>query len=56
MFDCHQSEESFWRTANPSRLIRLFDAHFPPKRAAAAPSFRTPWQEPVPAIHELFGV
>ena len=28
MFECHQTEQSFWRTMNPARLHALFRAHF----------------------------
>ena len=31
MFDCHQSEESFWRKMNPARLHALFNAYFRPR-------------------------
>ena len=26
LFDCHESEETFWRRMNPARLHALFDA------------------------------
>jgi len=35
LFDCHQSEEIFWRRMNPARLHALFDARFRPGRKAA---------------------
>lgn len=28
MFDCHQTEKSFWKTMNPARLHALFHAYF----------------------------
>lgn len=28
MFDCHQTEQTFWKTMNPARLHALFSAYF----------------------------
>jgi len=33
LFDCHQSEETFWRRMNPARLHALFNARFRPVKA-----------------------
>ena len=55
MFECHQTEETFWRTMNPARLHALFNAYLKPQRRTR--EVFTPEKvpkTPQPELYDLF--